>query len=88
VLLRLTYLAVTNTFSFIRLLPMRDREEIEILVLRHQLTILQRQSAKPTFTPADWVLFAGLLHRLPMDKLRQLHLLVRPDTTCTGTATS
>jgi hypothetical protein len=77
VLLRLAYLAVTNTFSFIRLLPMSDREkEIEILVLRHQLTILQRQSAKPAFTPADRFLLAGLLHGLPMDKLRQLQLLV------------
>jgi hypothetical protein len=35
VLLRLAYLAVTNTFSFIWLLPMRDREkEIEIRVPR------------------------------------------------------
>jgi putative transposase len=81
VLLRLVYLTVTNTFSFIRLLPTSDREkEIEILVLRHQLTILQRQSAKPAFTPADRFLLAGLLHRLPMDRLWQLHLLVRPDT--------
>jgi putative transposase len=81
VLLRLVYLTVTNTFSFIRLLPTSDREkEIGILVLQHQLTILQRQSAKPAFTPADRFLLAGLPHRLPMDKLRQLHLLVRPDT--------
>ncbi|MFL6054233.1 MAG: hypothetical protein ACJ72W_15130, partial [Actinoallomurus sp.] len=80
-LVRLAYLAVTNVFSFIRLLPMSDREkDIEILVLRHQLTILQRQSAKPAFTPADRFLLAGLLHRRPMDKLRQLRLLVRPDT--------
>ncbi|GAA4490610.1 hypothetical protein GCM10023191_023040 [Actinoallomurus oryzae] len=49
-------------------------------MLRHQLTILQRQSAKPAFTPADRFLLTGLLHRLPTDKLRQLHLLVRPDT--------
>lgn len=64
-----------------RLLPMSDREkEMEILVLRHQLTILQRQSARPAFTPADRFLLAGLLHGLPMDKLRQLQLLVRPDT--------
>jgi putative transposase len=68
VLLRLAYLAVTYAFSFIWLLPMRDREkEMEILVLRHQLTVLQRQSAEPVFTPADRFLLAGLLHRLPMD---------------------
>ncbi|MFE3455307.1 integrase core domain-containing protein [Nonomuraea sp. NPDC059194] len=80
-LLRLAYLAVTNTFSFMRLLPMADRDkEIEILVLRHQVTVLRRQVAKPVFTPADRFLLSGLLHHLPMDKLRQLILLVRPDT--------
>jgi putative transposase len=65
----------------VRLLPMSDREkEVEILVPRHQLTVLQRQLAEPAFTPADRFLLAGLLHHLPMDKLRQLQLLVRPDT--------
>ncbi|MCW2890426.1 MAG: Integrase catalytic region [Streptosporangiaceae bacterium] len=65
----------------IRLLPRSDRDkEIEILVLRHQLTVLQRQVAKPSFTPDDRFLLAGLLHHLPMDKLRHLTLLVRPDT--------
>ncbi|MGW9033018.1 hypothetical protein ACWGQ5_55780 [Streptomyces sp. NPDC055722] len=67
-LLRLAYLAVTNTFSLIRLLPMSGREkEIETLVLRHQLTILQRRAAKPVFTPGDRFLVAGLLHHLPLD---------------------
>jgi transposase len=81
VLLRLAYLAVTNTFSLIRLLPMSEREkEIEILVLRHQLTVLRRQAAKPAFTPDDRFLLAGLLHHLPVEKLRRLLLLVRPDT--------
>jgi putative transposase len=81
VLLRLAYLAVTNTFSFMRLLPMADRgKEIEILALRHQLTVLQRQVPKPIFTPEDRFLLSGLLHHLPMDKLRQLVLLVHPDT--------
>jgi putative transposase len=81
VLLRLAYLTMTSTFSLIRLLPRSDRDkEIEILVLRHQLTVLQRQVAKPSFTPDDRFLLAGLLHHLPMDKLRHLTLLVRPDT--------
>ncbi|MEU1569086.1 integrase core domain-containing protein [Streptomyces mirabilis] len=80
-LLRLAYLAVTNTFSLIRLLPMSEREkEIEILALRHQLTVLQRQATKPAFTPDDRFLLAGLLHHLPVEKLRRLLLLVRPDT--------
>ncbi|MFI6819171.1 hypothetical protein ACIBG7_42735 [Nonomuraea sp. NPDC050328] len=61
-----------------RLLPMADRgKEIEILALRHQLTVLQRQVPKPVFTPEDRFLLSGLLHHLPMDKLV---LLVHPDT--------
>jgi putative transposase len=43
VLLRLPYLALTNLFAFVRLLPMSDVDKnIEILALRHQLTVLQR----------------------------------------------
>ena len=42
VLLRLTYLAVTNAFAGLRLLPMSDRDkDAEILALRHQLAVLQ-----------------------------------------------
>jgi putative transposase len=81
VLLRLVYLTMTTTFSFLGLLPRTNRDkEIEILVLRHQLMVLQRQAPKPVFTRADRLLLAGLLHRLPMDRLRHLVLLVRPDT--------
>ncbi|MER5916266.1 integrase, partial [Streptomyces sp. NPDC001982] len=80
-LLRLAYLAATNTFAFLRLLPMSDRDkDIEILALRHQLLVLQRQVGKPTFTDTDRAVLSGLLHHLPMDKLRHLLLLVRPDT--------
>ncbi|WP_329054797.1 hypothetical protein OG873_36235 [Streptomyces violaceus] len=43
-LLRLTYLAVTNAFAMLRLLPMSDHgKDIEILVLRHQIGVLERQ---------------------------------------------
>ncbi|WP_456302776.1 hypothetical protein [Streptomyces mirabilis] len=81
VLLRLACLAVTHAFAFLRLLPMSDREEdVEILALRRQLLVLQRQVGKPTFTDTDRAVLAGLLHHLPMDKLRHLLLLVRPDT--------
>jgi len=81
VLLRLVDLAVTNTVSLIHLLPMSERDkEIETLVLRHQLAVLQRQAAKPAFTHDDRFLLAGLLHHLPLEKLRRLRLLVRPDT--------
>ncbi|MEV5552008.1 hypothetical protein AB0L44_00010 [Nonomuraea wenchangensis] len=79
--LRLVYLIVTTVFAFLRLLPGSDRDkDIEILVLRHQLTVLQRQVAKPAFTSGDRFVLAGLLGLLPRGKLRHLALLVRPET--------
>jgi hypothetical protein len=60
---------------------MSDRDkDIEILALRHQLLVLQRQVGQPRSTHTDRAVLAGLLHHLPMDKLRHLLLLVRPDT--------
>ncbi|MDH6120197.1 hypothetical protein [Kitasatospora sp. GAS204B] len=51
-LLRLAYLAVTNTFTLLRLLPMSERDkDIEILALRHQLLVLQRQAYTRTDRP-------------------------------------
>ena len=82
-LLRLAYLGVTNAFALLRLLPMSDRDkDAEILALRHQLLVLQRQlgPGRVRFTPADRALLAALLHRLPRDVLKRLHLVVRPDT--------
>jgi hypothetical protein len=44
VLLRLGYLTVSNVFAVLRLLPMSDRDkEGEILALRHQTAVLERQ---------------------------------------------
>ncbi len=82
-LLRLAYLTVTNAFTVLRLLPSSDRDkDVEILALRHQLAVLQRQlgSQTVTFTPADRAFLAALLQPLPRAVLRRLHLLVRPDT--------
>jgi hypothetical protein len=45
VLLRPLYLALTSAFSLIRLISMTDSDKnVEILTLRHQLAILQRQT--------------------------------------------
>jgi putative transposase len=83
VLLRLAYLAVTNTFAALRLLPMTDRaKDAEILALRHQITVLERQlgTGKVGFAPEDRAFLASLLQPLPKEVLRRLRLLVRPDT--------
>jgi hypothetical protein len=83
VLLRLAYLGMTNVFALLRLLPVSSRDkDVEILALRHQLSVLQRQLGpdRVRFTLADRALLAALLHRLPRDVLKRLHLVVRPDT--------
>jgi putative transposase len=56
VLLRLAYLTVANAFALMRLLPARDRDkDVEILVLRHQIAVLERQlrGKKIRFTSPD-----------------------------------
>ncbi len=83
ILLRLAHLGVTNALAMLRLLSMSDHAtEAEILTLRHQVMVLERQlhGQKVRFTPADRAFLATLLHRLPRTVLRQIRLLVRPET--------
>jgi putative transposase len=82
VLLRLAYLGMTNAFALLRLLPMTDRDkDVEILALRHQLTVLRRQlgTERVRFDASDRAILAALLHRLPRTVLCRVRLLVRPD---------
>lgn len=82
-LFRLAYLGVTNTVALLRLLPMGDRDkDVEILALRHQTMVLERQlgGERVRFTRADRTWLAALLHQLPCDVLRRVRLLVRPET--------
>lgn len=81
-LLRLAYLTVTNAFAALRLLPMSDRaKDAEILALRHQITVLERQLGpeRVKFALEDRAFLAALLAPLPREVLRRLRLLVRPD---------
>jgi putative transposase len=83
VLLRLAYLAVSDAFALLRLLPHSDRDNaVEILALRHQIGVLQRRlgGQRPRFQPADRAFLAALLHRVPARVRRELRLLVQPDT--------
>jgi hypothetical protein len=83
VLFRLAYLGVTNVFALLRLLPSSDRDkDVEILALRHQITVLERQLGKtrPHFLPSDRAFLAVLVHRLPRDVLSRFRLPVRPET--------
>jgi putative transposase len=54
--LRLPYLGVANVFALLRLLPRSDHDkDTEILILRHQIAVLQRQLSdqRVRFQPAD-----------------------------------
>ena len=73
-LVRFAYLAVSQAFAALRLLPLSDGEkDVEILALRHRLTVLQRQlgDERPRFRPEDRAPLAALLSRLPRQVLRQ-----------------
>jgi hypothetical protein len=57
----------------------RDRsKDVEILVLRHQLAVLQRQISRPHFEPDDRAILTALARVLSRD--RWSIFLVRPDT--------
>ena len=51
---------------------------LELLVLRHQLRVLERQAGKPRWRRADRLLLAGLSRRLP--RWAWSSFLVGPDT--------
>jgi hypothetical protein len=74
---------MSNVFAVLRLLPVSDRDkDTEVLVLRHQVAVLERQlgGKKVRFTPADRVLLAALLHWLRPQALGGMRLLACPDT--------
>ncbi|AGP59271.1 integrase core domain-containing protein [Streptomyces rapamycinicus] len=78
-LLRLAYLGVTNAFAMLRLLPMTDRaKDAEILALRHQITVLERQlgKGKVRFSPSDRAFLAALLHAGRPRTVRSIRILV------------
>ena len=88
-LLRLVYLSMTNMFALLRLLASDLEKDTEILVLPHQITVLQRQlgGTRPRFSPSDRAFLAALLYQLPRGLLDRVRLLVCPTRCCAGTAT-
>jgi putative transposase len=79
---RFVFLLVTRVVAWLRL---SRREETwktaEILILRHQLAVLQRrQPRRPKLNWADRALLAALLSVIPNARRHGLRLLVSPDT--------
>jgi len=77
--LRLLYLIVLRVFGWIALLARsRASKDAEILVLRHQLTVLRRQVAAPRPSWADPAIISALARLLP--RHRRHHLFITPRT--------
>jgi hypothetical protein len=76
---RWLYVLPFRLFELGVLLVRRERsKELEILVLRHELSILRRQVKGPQFAPRDRLLLAALSRVLPR---RSWHVfLVTPET--------
>jgi putative transposase len=73
------YVLAWRLFELVVLLARRERsKEIEILVLRHELSILRRQVRRPQFAPRDRLLLAALSRGLP--RCSWPSFLVTPET--------
>jgi putative transposase len=79
VLSKLAYLTICRSIQLLALLAHGDAaKELEILVLRHQLTVLRRQTPRPKLEPTDRALLAAISRVLP--RSRWSCFLVRPET--------
>ena len=79
--MRFAYLAVLRMFGWLALLARPDRaRDAEILILRHQVAVLQRQVKAPRLSWADRAVLSALARLLPGSQLRQLRLIISPRT--------
>ena len=64
--------------GWLALFARSDRaKDAEILILRHQIAVLQRQVKTPRLSLADQAILSALAQLLPVDRIRQMHLLPR-----------
>jgi putative transposase len=76
---KLAYLMLCRAIQLLALLARGDpAKDLEILVLRHQLAVLRRQTPRPRLEPADRALLAAVSRALP--RARWSCFLVTPET--------
>ena len=80
--LRFVFLLITRVAAWLRLARREETwKTAEILILRHQLAVLQRQQPRrPKLNWADRALLATLLNVIPNARRHRLGLLITPDT--------
>ena len=80
--LRFVFLLITRVTTWLRLSRREEAwQTAEILILRHQLAVVQRrQPRRPNLNWADRALLAALLGVIPKARRHGLRLLVTPDT--------
>jgi hypothetical protein len=78
---RLPYLIFVRLCGWLALLPRSDNDKnTEILVLSHQIAVLQRHPSSPRLSWADRAVLAALTRRLSAARRRQLPLIITPRT--------
>jgi putative transposase len=76
---KLAYLTVRRSVQLLALLARGEAaKDLELLVLRHQITVLRRQLPRPKLEPADRALLAAVSRALP--RSRWSCFFVRPET--------
>jgi len=76
---KLAYLTLCHSIQLLALLGRGDpSKDLEILLLRHQLSVLRRQVPRPRLEPADRALLAAVSRVLP--RARWSCFFVKPDT--------
>ncbi len=75
---KLAYLTLCRSMQLLVMLAGGAAKDLELLVLRHQLAVLRRQTPRPRLEPADRALLAAVSRVLP--RARWSCFFVQPET--------
>jgi hypothetical protein len=84
-LVSFVYLVACRLFALVLLLARRDcSKELELLVLRHELSILRRQARRPQLTERDRLVLGALSRVVP----RRMPTQNAGSAACAGSAST